>query len=435
MDSLPSLSHLSFRGSPTSHPRAVRFSDATAFPSTTLSSNQTGDIVDSPKKLLEKPLKPLIEADPTKPLPPGMTIVQTGGDGEEKMVRESDLQIDPIARKEFKIQSPFTDNLLQPTWKQQLTMPLRHLFVTLPKTIGQGLRGDNSFTFSDFLDVAKIPYYAGGTCLAMLFAAGGDRFTATKQGLGVGLYYLGVMAANTGINKFYQWKTGVDLGLQYQKANGDIENVLASVDFPRTDLLTEKQKAKIARKTGVPSNVADPEREINDKIRHIISAARADQLLVGNLLAAVGAGYIARSNLWGRLLDSNAALRAIWRNNDRQPTGLFNRLGKTVDFAWGKVKDGLRETFHGPPHEKNPWFRRSVLGLVVGGIGTILWHSWKAANPEPRQYFSPAGNNLSPQLSPLLSPQTAAIQKGLPGGEIQNPPHPDLVKLHTGGPA
>ncbi len=350
-------------------------------------------------------------------LPPGMTLVQTGGDGEEKAVALTDLLVDPITRKKYDLDTPFTDRLLKQTVPQKIKMSFQHGFVTLPKTIVQGLKGDNRFTFSDFLDVANIPYYLGGACLAGSFILGGDRFNGLRQGIGVATYFLGIAATNLGINEFFKYRTGIDLNQKYRKPNGDVEKVFASVDFPRLDLLSDAQYEKLIRKMGIPTNVADPKREVNDQTRQIISAARADKLILGNIAAAIGAGYIARNELWGRLLDSNSPLKAIW-SKDAQQGDWMNRSQKTLEFFKAKIGPAVKEVFFGAANEANPWLRRSLWGGLAASSGLVLWHCWNVMSRQDRPYLSPFLSNLPPELAPELSPETAAIQHNLPGGDV-----------------
>lgn len=350
---------------------------------------------------------------------PGMALIQTGGDGEEKAVPLTDLLVDPITRKKYDLDTPFTDRLLNLTPAQEIKLSFQHAFVTLPKTIMQGLKGDSRFTFSDFLDVANIPYFAGGAFLALSFRAGGDRVNFLRQGLGVGMYFLGIMGANKLINRFYKSISGVDLEQKYRKPNGDIEKVFASVDFPRMDLLPEAMYNYLARKMGIPTNVADPKREVNDQVRQIISAARADKIILGNIAAMAGAAYFARSDMWARLLDNNKPLKAIWQRNDPQQGDFMNRLIKTNSFIWGKTEPAIKDTLHGAANETNPWLRRSLLGTIAASTGLILWHSWNTMNRGQRTYESPFLSNLPPQFAPELSQQTADIQRNLPGGPVQ----------------
>ena len=350
-------------------------------------------------------------------LPPGMTVVQTGGDGEEKAVALTDLLVDPITRKKYDLDTPFTDRLLKQTLPQKIKMSLQHSFIVLPKTILQGLKGDNRFTFSDFLDVANIPYYLGGACLAGSFIMGGDRFNGLRQGIGVVSYFMGIAATNLGINEFFKYRTGIDLNQKYRKPNGDVEKVFASVDFPRLDLLSDADYEKLIRKMGIPTNVADPKREVNDQTRQIISAARADKLILGNIAASIGAGFIARSELWGRLLDSNKPLKAFF-GKDAQQGDWMNRTQKLAEFIKAKTGPAIRETLLGAANEKNPWLRRSVWGGLTASTALVLWHGWSVMSRQDRPYLSPFLSNLPPVLAPELSPETAAIQHNLPGGDV-----------------
>ncbi len=67
----------------------------------------------------------------------------------------------------------------------------------------RGLAGAPDYTFYEFLQTAKFPYYLGGPILAALFYAGVKKTTLNQQeplrvlqkhmALGVGLYYLGAL--------------------------------------------------------------------------------------------------------------------------------------------------------------------------------------------------------------------------------------------------
>lgn len=309
--------------------------------------------------------------------------------------------VDPITSKRLKLDSPFNDKLLVLTPKQKMKLGLYNTFVTLPQTVRQGLRGSSRFTFSDFLHVANIPYYLGGGFLALSFAAGRDKVNFVRQALGVGLYYLGVMGANAGINRLYKWKSGVDLNLRYQKPNGDIEKVFASTNFPRFDLLTESHYRTMGRKMGIPDNIADPHREIEEQTRRVISSARTDKLVLGNLLAAVGAGYLARSNAWARVLGGNGVLKAIW--TDPKAGGLGQRLKNTQAAISGILGKGIQEKITGFAGERAPWLRRGVLGLTLMGTAGILYHVL-TVNNRRRAYESPLITALAPEMNPDYTP-------------------------------
>lgn len=341
------------------------------------------------------------------------------GGPDEKLAPVHELLVDPITRKKYQMEFPYDDKILRLNAFGKFRQNLKNIFVTMPTTLYQGLRGDTRFTFSDFLNIANIPYYLGGAVLALGFAAGGDRLNMARQGVGVGLYYLGTTAVNKAINTFYKQKTGVDLDLRFKRSNGDIEKVYASADFPRLDVLEDSDYRVMTRKMRIPDNIADPKREVNDQARVIVSASRADKLILGNLLAATGAGYLARSDAWGRLLGVPKNLAQIWSPKDTAGGGFPDRMRRTANAFGSSVTPALKEMIMGHPGERSPWMRKGLIGGMVGLSGLTLAHSWMAATKNrSRAYESPFMSNLSPALSPELSPATAALQKRLPGGSI-----------------
>ncbi len=282
--------------------------------------------------------------------------------------------VDPITSKQLKLDSPFEDKLLQLTPWQNFKLGLKQTFIELPKSVVHGLKGDSSYTFSDFLSITKIPYYLGGAVLALSFRAGRDKVNFIRQALGVGLYYLGVMGANKAIDAVYKHRYGIDLGMKFRKSNGDIEKVFASADFPRLDLLKPEHYALMRKKMGIPDNVADPKAETNEEIHRIIGISRADKLILGNILAALGAGYLARSNGWARILGSQGTFRKIW--SDPLQGGVWNKLVNTGTALKGLLGQGIREKITGLPGEAAPWMRKSVLGGVAAFCALILAHAW-----------------------------------------------------------
>ena len=92
----------------------------------------------------------------------------------------------------------------------------------------RGLAGAPSFTFFEFLQTAKFPFYVGGPILAALFyagvkkdnmkAAGAAQKVAKHMALGVGLYYVGAGLARYIINKTVKASRGFDLNQPYAKA-------------------------------------------------------------------------------------------------------------------------------------------------------------------------------------------------------------------------
>lgn len=281
--------------------------------------------------------------------------------------------IDPITAKERNIHHVPVDKVLEYNTLDNVAYSLKTLFVTLPKTVMKGLRGDSDFSFSDFMMLSQIPYYLGGLCLTGSFLAGKDKFNAVKQGVGVGLYYLGVMSANKLINVIYQKRYGVDLDLKYRRADGRVEKVFASVDFPRFDLLTPKQYREMQDRMGIPTTVADRDQACREQLFRVIGSSRTMKLLLGNVLAAVGAGFIARSDAWGRLLGNQGTFRKIW--TDPLAGGLINRLANSFEALKSLVRPAVLEKTIGAAHETAPWLRRLTWGSVAAIVGLCLLES------------------------------------------------------------
>ncbi len=199
-------------------------------------------------------------------------------------------------------------------------------FVHFPR----GLGGAPDYTFFEFLQTAKFPYYVGGPILAALFYAGVkfDQFQSGKaaknvakhMALGVGLYYLGAMAAKSIINTSVKLTRGIDLEQSYRKIiptstnqtgafKKDIEyhKVFESVDFTRWDLLYEEGKNteeinekynKLARKYGLnDENMSDSDSTLKPLIKKTIVMAKAWQYALTALYVSLGIG-MANQKAW-----------------------------------------------------------------------------------------------------------------------------------------
>ncbi len=287
--------------------------------------------------------------------------------------------IDPITAKEWNLHHVPVDKVLHYNFLDRVAYNLKTLFVTLPKTVAKGLRGDSDFSFSDFMLISKIPYYLGGMFLVGSFAAGGNGPAAVRQGVGVGLYYLGVMAANKAINAVYKMRYGVDLDLMYRRADGRVEKVFASVDFPRFDLLTPEQTRTMQDKMGIPTTVADRDQASREQLFRIISSSRSMKLLLGNLLAAVGAGYLARSDSWARLLGHHGTLSKVWNNSN---ASWLDRLSDAMITAKSYVRPAVSEKLLGHSQEAAPFLRKFTLASVAGVVGLCLWQSLNVLKPK-----------------------------------------------------
>lgn len=362
--------------------------------------------------------------EPAAPVNPAIAY-----NNETQLAPVTELLVDPITRKRYGIESPFDDKLLRLNPWDKLKLNMKQNFVTLPKTVYQGLKGDPHYTFSDFLNVTNIPYYLGGAFLALSFMAGRAQVGASRQAVGVGLYYLGVLGANKGIDAFYKAKTGVDLNLKFRKANGDIEKVFASADFPRFDLLEGQDFRRMMNRLGVPDDVSDPKREVQDQVRTMISGSRADKLILGNVLAAIGAGYIARSDAWANTFKDWGNLKNIWKSSNPEGS-VGERLSKTGMHIVSKFEEPIKEAIHGKTPvglsgealakavKQEKIFRYGVFGVAGSLVAAIAAHSWIATSRSKERFESPFITNLSPALAPEQSSSTAELQRKLPGGLI-----------------
>lgn len=255
------------------------------------------------------------------------------------------------------------DVLLRYNSLDKLAHHLKTLFVTMPKTIWRGLKGDKDFTFSDAMLVAKFPYYLGGMFLALSPCLGGDKKEGVRLGAAALFYLLGTGVSHGLINLLYRVRYGADLTMMYRSKTGQVENVFASTDFPRFDLLTKQQYAKMAYKMGVPLDVPEPDGAIRENLRYIIPNSRALKMIVATVLSAIGAGYLARTDAWLAVPKAFPAACRIWKSPLLDPL-------KKLQFSFKT----LAEAFRGPLLErlgtpKSPLWQRMI---VWGGIATVI---------------------------------------------------------------
>ena len=206
------------------------------------------------------------------------------------------------------------DVLLDYSPLDKLIHAAKTVFVTTPKTVVRGLKGADDFSFSEMMLLTKIPYYLGGAVLTLSFLRGGNMKEGLRQGAAVLMYLAGIAGTNAAIDGIYKAKTGIDLGMLYRNAAGHVEKVFASADFPRFDLLQQRHYDKMATKMGIPDDVNESDGAVREQIRVAINRSRAMKLIIGNLVSAIGAGYIARSPEWSAVGHLPQTIRAVWRD-------------------------------------------------------------------------------------------------------------------------
>jgi hypothetical protein len=264
------------------------------------------------------------------------------------------------------------DTLLEYTVVDKGVNKLKTLFYTLPKTIWRGLKGSDDYTFADAMLVAKVPYYLGGLFLTLSPFIGGDKREGIRQGAAVLLYLLGTAGTHMGINTLYRMRYGVDLTMMYRSKTGQTEQVFASNDFPRFDLLTPRHYRNMAKRMGIPLDVYQPDESVKEHLRYIISNSRALKLIAANLLSAIGAGYIARSDAWLEVPKVTPVLKSIWKNPD---FGIVQRAQKTISAISAALAPVIEDRFR---MSGASWWRK---GVVYGGLaalaGTVLYILFK----------------------------------------------------------
>lgn len=251
---------------------------------------------------------------------------------------------------------------------QRLKMGVHDLTDNLPYTIRQGLKGSDTFTFSDQMLLARtVPYTLGGATLAGIYGlAGGSRLPLLNAAVGVGLYMAAQSLATRAVREAWHLQTGLDLNQLYKVAKSPdshphYERLYASTAWPRTDLLpqsgTPQSVDELARQFDIPDSVNDRKGAVAKRIRQLIGQSRINELLVANTAAAIGAGYVARSQAWGSFADLPAIL------NDRSRGNLLARLGTVAEAAATRTGAVLKDLI---PTAETPAGRKAAFALALG---------------------------------------------------------------------
>lgn len=246
----------------------------------------------------------------------------------------------------------------------------------------RGLGGAPDYTFYEFLQTAKFPYYVGGPILAALFYAGikFDSFKSAKpaknvakhMALGVGFYYAGAMLAKSLVNTTLKLSRGIDLNQPYRKViptstnqtgafQKDIEyhNLMESIDFTRWDLLYKdgentqeinKKYNKLAKKFGLrDSNPNDADSTLKPLIRKAIAMGRAWQYALTACFVTLGIG-MANQKAWET--DNFAGFRHQIKHGifgKEVPDEMRIQTAKSLfkNYMWTPFKESFREFWKG----------------------------------------------------------------------------------------
>ena len=281
----------------------------------------------------------------------------------------------------------------------------------------RGLLGAQDYTFFEFLQTAKFPYYVGGPVLAALFYAGvkHDKIVSGKaaknvakhMALGVGLYYVAAMLAKGIINANVRINRGLDLNHPYQKAipatssstgvlKKQIENhgVYESCEFTRWDVIYEKGDTpeqinkrynKMGKKYGIKKDTDDADGTLKHLIKKTIIMSRAWKYALTALFVPIGIG-IANQKAWE--VENPAGFKNLIKN------GIF---GKGLKLAARKenLKTLIKDYATTPFKESCKQFWRgnnkttSILGksfIITAAAATILANILILAKTSARNY-------------------------------------------------
>lgn len=262
------------------------------------------------------------------------------------------------------------DVLLDYSTLDKLVHSAKTLFVTTPKTVVRGLKGADDFTFSEMMLLTKIPYYLGGAVLTLSFLRGGNMKEGLRQGAAVLMYLAGMAGTSAAIEGLYKAKTGIDLSMLYRNGTGQVEKVFASADFPRFDLLQPKHYNLMSRKMNIPEDVNEPDGAVREQVRVAINRSRTMKLIIGNLVSAIGAGYIARSDAWSAVGHLPKTLRAVWRDPSlHMGQKLVSHVGVTFHTLAQPFIERLNVW-------KGPWWKQATVYGGAALLATTALFTW-----------------------------------------------------------
>ncbi len=291
-----------------------------------------------------------------------------------------------------------TDVILNYNMLDKLIHGVKTFFVTTPKTILRGLSGAPDYTFSEAMQVAKVPYYLGGVFLTLSPLIGGNKPEAIRLGASVLMYLAGMSGTKALINAAYKMRYGVDLGLLYRSKSGQVENVYASSNFPRFDLLTPHHYNDMANKLGIPEGVYERDGAVRENLRYIINSSRTLKLVVANIISAIGAGYIARSDAWLNVPSAFTKLPGIWKDSRMG-------IGHKVQASLANISEPLigvvRDRFN---LAGGSWWQKAV---ILGGLGTMAASlAYIVFNGIPNKHYTVLKkDNTVDEVTPSRLPQ------------------------------
>ncbi|MFN8615036.1 MAG: hypothetical protein U0003_03895 [Vampirovibrionales bacterium] len=287
------------------------------------------------------------------------------------------------------------ERLITPSWANTFRYHQQYIFTDLPQSIMRGIRGDLRYRFDDFLRLGQIPYVLGGLTLAGIFALGKHPLSFARQLAAIGLYYGGHWASNVGIDAWVRAKTGINLNLRYSAANGQIKRVFTDPIFSRYDLLPHSYYQQRATQLGIPPTVADPQGEVQQTIAGMIPRIRLAKAVIGNTLAAIGAGVLARTDYWMPLFKKAPSMGlghqlVIWCKGTLKALS-HNWLTSVVNHSSGLSPVQVFSI-------------RSIATLLLAGA--LGYGGWLLATLLPKKSYQPAHIQYLKRVQDLFGPNS-----------------------------
>ena len=261
----------------------------------------------------------------------------------------------------------------------------------------RGLYGAPDYTFFEYLQTAKFPYYVGGPVLAALFYAGvkydnqiagnAAKKVAKHMALGVGLYYVAAALAKGIINTTVQLARGMDLNHPYQRVISknpgysgifqkgfEIQKVFGSNEFTRWDVLYKKdgetlaeineRYTDMAKKFKIKAETEDPDGTLKHLIKKTIIMAKAWQYALTALFVPIGIG-IANQKAWDE--ENLQEFKGLLKN------GIFNKKLSTKTKL-ENIKTALKDYIFSPfiKSIQQFWSGNSKASSIIGKTSISL---------------------------------------------------------------
>lgn len=342
-----------------------------------------------------------------------------------QLVKDQDFLPSPPEAVKRNIELFPTDHLLELSPPDKAFLAAKNLTYVTPRNLMLGLKGADAFDFTKQMTLSKIPFITGSALLVGTYAFGGGSTLARNKALaGTLMFGLGNLLANVSTGTLYRARWGYDVDQVYLKGNKqDAEKALISSDFPRTDLLTKDHYEALRRKFGIPRNIADPKDAVRDQLRIHTSNVRVLRALMGSLLGAVGAGYLAASDHWGGMWTKDQfALNPFNRSSRAHLRGIIRAVAhekfvRPVELllCLAKSANPLEAYRRLPAKTFGQLNAFLVTTSALSGVSALTL--WRILQPPPPLQYEPSLPKIPPSTVPIKT--LSVNQLVLPSSQLK----------------